>query len=98
MPGKAEYILGRIEKVFGGLSKSPERGAYPKELLAIGIREYREIFFKPNLIICRIMEKKRLCPPDRRQPPRYADAVAAAIAGGLNRPDVRPPDQALPPP
>jgi len=57
-PGKADHVLTQIEKAFTGLSKSPERGAYPKELLAVGIREYREIFFKPYRIIYRIMEDK----------------------------------------
>ncbi|WP_305042877.1 type II toxin-antitoxin system RelE/ParE family toxin [Geoalkalibacter sp.] len=54
-PGKAEYVLDQIEKAFSSLSESPERGAYPKELLAIGLREYREIFFKPYRIIYRVM-------------------------------------------
>ena len=55
-PQKAECILERIEKTFSGLSEFPERGVYPKELLELGIREYREIFFKPYRIICRVME------------------------------------------
>ena len=57
-PRKAEYVLGQIEKAFAKLSEFPERGAYPKELLALGIREYREVFFKPYRIIYRILEKK----------------------------------------
>ena len=54
-PGKADYVLDQIEKAFSSLSENPERGVYPKELLAIGLREYREIFFKPYRIIYRIM-------------------------------------------
>ena len=54
-PQKAGYVLEQIEKAFSGLSEFPERGAYPKELAALGIREYREIFFKPYRIIYRIM-------------------------------------------
>jgi toxin ParE1/3/4 len=57
-PRKADYVLDKIEKTFSNLSVLPERGAYPKELLALGIREYREIFFKPYRIIYRIMKKK----------------------------------------
>ena len=53
-PGKAEHVLTRIEKVLGSLSESPDRGAHPKELLALGIREYREIFFKPYRVIYRV--------------------------------------------
>jgi len=54
---KTEYILDHIEKIFNNLSKMPERGAFPKELLKLGVREYREIYFKPYRIIYRI--KKR---------------------------------------
>ncbi len=57
-PGKATRVLDRIEKAFAGLSQSPQRGAYPRELLALGIREYREIFFKPYRIIYRVKNKK----------------------------------------
>lgn len=58
VPGKADYVLEQIEKVFNSLSGNPRRGVYPRELLSIGIREYREIFFKPYRIIYRIIEKK----------------------------------------
>jgi len=56
-PQKADYVLEQIEKAFSSLSKFPDRGVYPKELLALGIREYREIFFKPYRIIYRIMDR-----------------------------------------
>ncbi len=56
-PRKADYVLEQIEKAFSKLSESPARGFYPKELLALGIREYREIFFKPYRIIYRVMDK-----------------------------------------
>ena len=56
-PQKADYVLEQLEKAFSTLSEFPERGAYPKELLALGIREYREVFFKPYRIIYRIMDK-----------------------------------------
>ena len=52
--GKADHVLTNIEKVFGSLSEFPERGVYPKELLALGIRDYREIFFKPYRLIYRV--------------------------------------------
>jgi toxin ParE1/3/4 len=54
-PGKAEHVLARIEIAFGSLSESPQRGAYPRELLAIGMRDYRELFFKPYRIIDRVV-------------------------------------------
>ncbi len=43
-PGKAEDLLDRIEEVIKSLSTQPERGAYPKELSALGIRDYRQRF------------------------------------------------------
>ncbi len=54
-PGKADYVLDQIETAFSSLSENPGRGAYPKEMLAVGIREYREIFFKPYRIVYRVM-------------------------------------------
>jgi len=56
-PQKADHVLEQIEKVFSGLSEFPDRGVYPRELAAIGIREYREIFFKPYRIIYRVMDE-----------------------------------------
>jgi len=55
-PVKAEHVLRRIEKAFARLSSAPARGAYPKELVALGIREYREVFFRPYRLIYRIVE------------------------------------------
>jgi toxin ParE1/3/4 len=54
-PGKAEHVLKSIEKAFLSLSESPDRGAHPKELLALGIRDYREIFFKSYRVIYRVV-------------------------------------------
>jgi toxin ParE1/3/4 len=56
-PQKAGYALDQIEKKFISLGELPERGVYPKELLSLGICEYREIFFKPYRIIYRILNK-----------------------------------------
>ena len=51
---KADSVVDKIEEAFSSLSDNPERGAYPKELLAVGLREYREVYFKPYRIIYRI--------------------------------------------
>ena len=56
VPGRADYVLEQLEKAFSSLSEYPERGNYPTELLDIGIREYREIFFRPYRIVYRVME------------------------------------------
>jgi toxin ParE1/3/4 len=57
-PTGADYVIGQIEKSFGRLSMFPERGAYPPELLELGIKEYREVFFKPYRILYRIQRNK----------------------------------------
>jgi toxin ParE1/3/4 len=56
-PGKAEDLLSRIEEVIDSLSNYLDRGSYPKELSELGIREYRQIFFKPYRLIYRVMGK-----------------------------------------
>ena len=57
LPRNADHVLLQIEKAFESLSQDPLRGAYPKELLTLGMREYREIFFKPYRILCRVIGK-----------------------------------------
>lgn len=50
----ANYVLDELLTVVESLSKSPERGSYPKELVGLGIKEYRQTFFKPYRVIYRI--------------------------------------------
>ena len=57
-PAKAEYVLDRIGKVMETLSTFPERGSYPKELLALGVREYRQTFFKPYRVIYQVIDDR----------------------------------------
>ena len=57
-PQKAEYVLGRIEQALLSLVDMPKRGNYPKELAKPGIKEYREIFFKPYRIVYRVRDQK----------------------------------------
>ena len=58
VPSKAKKILHKLENACLGLAKNPERGRFPKELLILGIREYREIIIAPYRIIYRIYDKK----------------------------------------
>jgi len=51
---KANYVLDRIEEVIKDLATFPDRGSYPKELLALGIKDFRETFFKPYRVIYRV--------------------------------------------
>ncbi|HVZ46705.1 MAG TPA: type II toxin-antitoxin system RelE/ParE family toxin [Ramlibacter sp.] len=50
-PQKAEYVLDRIGRTIESLATLPEPHPCTKELLAIGIREFRETYFKPYRIV-----------------------------------------------
>lgn len=47
-PGRTQHVLERIEQAFQALSTFPEHGIYPRELLDLGVREYRQLLFKPH--------------------------------------------------
>jgi toxin ParE1/3/4 len=55
---QADYVLDRLMEVAQTLSRLPERGSYPKELVALGIREYRQAFFKPYRVIYRVTSRQ----------------------------------------
>jgi toxin ParE1/3/4 len=50
----ANHVLDELIEVVDSLSKFPERGSYPKELVGLGIKEYRQTFFKPYRVIYRV--------------------------------------------
>lgn len=54
----ANYVLDKLMDVVESLSRYPERGSYPAELSALGIREYRQTFFNPYRVIYRVMETR----------------------------------------
>lgn len=54
----ADYVLDKLMGVAESLAAYPERGSYPKELLALGIREYRQAYFKPYRLIYRVSGKQ----------------------------------------
>jgi toxin ParE1/3/4 len=55
---RAAHVLDGIEEVLEGLATLPERGSHPKELLALGIREYRQAFFKPYRLIYQVIARR----------------------------------------
>lgn len=57
-PANANHVLDQLLKVTDSLATFPERGSFPKELLALGIREYRQAFFKPYRLIYRMIGKR----------------------------------------
>ena len=50
----AHHVLDRLMDVVQSLSRLPERGSYPKELVVLGIKEYRQTSFKPYRVIYRV--------------------------------------------
>ena len=54
----ANYVLDELMVVVQNLSQFPERGSYPKELVALGIKEYRHTSFKPYRVIYRVTDSQ----------------------------------------
>ncbi len=54
----ADRVLDRLMAVVESLAEQPERGAHPRELVSLGIREYRQVFFKPYRVIYRMMGER----------------------------------------
>ena len=54
----AARVLDRLLDAAEKLTAFPERGSWPRELLALGIREYRQAFFKPYRVIYRVIDAK----------------------------------------
>jgi len=44
-------MMGAVDR----LAQFPERGAYPRELAALGLKEYRQTAFKPVRVIYRVV-------------------------------------------
>ena len=57
-PSKAGHVLDRIEEVVESLATFPERGSHPKELLSLGIRDYRQTILKPYRVIYRVVRQR----------------------------------------
>lgn len=47
----AAKIINRLEEAVNSLAEFTERGSIPKELLSLGIRQYRQLITKPYRII-----------------------------------------------
>ncbi|MGD0521433.1 MAG: type II toxin-antitoxin system RelE/ParE family toxin [Terracidiphilus sp.] len=50
----ADYVAREIVRAALALRDFPNRGAHPPELLRMGNRSYRQLFFKPYRILYRI--------------------------------------------
>jgi len=50
----AEGVLQGLLDCAGDLARFPERGSFPKELLKLGIREFRQALCQPYRLVYRI--------------------------------------------
>ena len=65
----AEYVLSEIEALVLSLDENPLRGHYPPELSEKGIKDFREVIFKPYRVVYQVIasEVVILCCLDGRQ-------------------------------
>jgi toxin ParE1/3/4 len=50
----ADYVARKLIEEALSLAAAPARGAHPPELLALGRRDYRQVFFKPYRILYKV--------------------------------------------
>ena len=53
---RANYVLDKLESLIISLDKTPTRGHTPPELDRIGVKEYKELHFKPYRVIYQIID------------------------------------------
>jgi toxin ParE1/3/4 len=51
---RAAHVQDRILAAIAALAQHPERGAYPQELVALGIRDFRQTYFKPYRVVYKV--------------------------------------------
>ncbi|MEI7783744.1 MAG: type II toxin-antitoxin system RelE/ParE family toxin [Betaproteobacteria bacterium] len=54
----ANHVLDGLMNVVESLARFPERGRYTKELITLGIKEYRQTFFMPYRLIYRVTDRQ----------------------------------------
>lgn len=54
----ADHVLDRPMAIVDQLKLFPERGSHPRELSALGIREFRQVMFKPYRVIYRVIANR----------------------------------------
>jgi toxin ParE1/3/4 len=57
-PFKADDLLARLEATCASLESCPEKGHIPPELNRIGVKQFREIHFKPYRILYEISRRE----------------------------------------
>lgn len=54
----ANKVLDGLMEAVDSLKRFPQRGSYPQELVGLGIKEYRQTFFKPYRLIYRVVDQQ----------------------------------------
>ena len=54
----AYYVLAELEALILSLEQQAERGHYPAELIEHGVKDYREVLFKPYRVIYEVEGKR----------------------------------------
>ena len=65
----AEHVLDKLEECITSLQQNPDRGSFPPELRKSGIKDFREVFFKPYRVIYEVLDSKvivHVCADGRR--------------------------------
>lgn len=57
-PKAAARVLDRLMEVADILSSFPQRGTQPRELLDLGIRDYRQVYFQPYRVVYRVIGER----------------------------------------
>jgi toxin ParE1/3/4 len=55
---RADYVLGKLPVACERLEQQPDRGHFLPELRSLGIRNFREIHFKPYRIIYEVIGRE----------------------------------------
>jgi|SRR5579859_1826031 len=55
-PAQSDALLGALLGVIDTLERFPDRGVAPRELAALGIRDYRQVLLPPYRIIYRVID------------------------------------------
>lgn len=55
-PARADRALDAIHERLAALREFPERGEFPPELLALGIKQFRQVHYKPWRMIYQVSE------------------------------------------
>lgn len=53
-PARADKVFERLRKPVHGLAMEPDRGSWPRELLALGTRDVRQLVVRPWRIFYRV--------------------------------------------